>query len=57
MKNYKTTLAGLAIGVYTIMSDLPDFTSMSWKEIAIRASKALLIAALGVFAHDPPSKS
>lgn len=50
--HWRTTAAGLVLGVATMLGSVPDITSMPWKEIAKHAVKACAIVGLGCFARD-----
>lgn len=50
--SWKTLLVGWAGAVYVIVSSLPDFTGMSWRQIAAVLGKAGFLAALGTLAKD-----
>ncbi len=52
LKNWKTTLSVLAYDVFDTLHALPDFSAMTWKEIALRGAKITAITLVGLFAAD-----
>ena len=51
-RHWKTTLAGLVFGAGTALSVIPDWSSLSNREIGLRFGLALLIAACGLLMKD-----
>lgn len=48
-KGWLWFLGSLAWGVWEIVHDIPDFTALSWKELAIRVSKAVPAVLTSIF--------
>lgn len=56
-QHWRTSLCGIASGVYVMLEGVPDFTAMSWKEIGVRAIKATILMVFGLWARDPDGKT
>jgi hypothetical protein len=51
-KHWRTTVTGILLGMWTLLSSANDITSVSWRELAERLPKAFFIVCLGVLARD-----
>ena len=51
-KHWRTTTAGILLGMWTLLSSSSDVTSITWRELAERLPKAFAVVLLGVLARD-----
>lgn len=52
MKNWKTTIAAIALGTAEALQALPNYSSMSSTDLLMHAAKIFFIVALGALARD-----
>lgn len=50
--HWKTTLSGILLGLWVLLSNSPDVTTITWRELAERLPKALAVVCLGLIARD-----
>lgn len=52
IRHWRTTTAGMLLGMWTLLSSSNDVTTITWSELAERVPKAAAIVLLGVLARD-----